>query len=145
MPVPRKGAIMFDLVLLTLLTLAPAPRLDLPRRDEAKLKRDCEKLLASLKPQDLASKYGPAVAALKGQDPKEQIEALQRLAQAGDLNALPVMVPLLEAQDPTVRIWAGATVSQLVEQYTVRRRRDPRFGDRVVLKPLSPSDLDLRP
>lgn len=134
---------MFDLMLLIL--LAPAPKLDAPRHDEAKLKKACEKLLASLKPQDLPSKYSPAVAALKGQDPKEQIEALQRLARGGDPNSLPLMVPLLEAPDPTVRIWAGAAVSQLVEQYTLRRRRDPKFGDRVVLKPLSPSDLDMRP
>src|SRR5262249_32472126 len=32
----------------------------------------------------------------------------------------------------------------LVEQYTLRRR-DPRIGDRVVLKPRGPGDLDLHP
>ena len=57
---------MFDLALLTLLALAPAPKLDAPRHNEARLKKDCEKLLASLKAQDLARKYAPAVAALKG-------------------------------------------------------------------------------
>jgi hypothetical protein len=144
-PPHPEGAIMFDLVLLTLLALAPVPKSDAPRHDETKLKKDCEKLLASLKPQDLARKYSPAVAALKSQDPQEQIEALQRLTRGGDPNALPLMVSLLEAQDPLVRIRAAGAVSQLVEQYTLRRRCDPRFGDRVVLKPLSPSDLDLRP
>jgi HEAT repeat protein len=144
MPVPQEGAIMFNLVLLTVLALAPAPKVDSPRDDEAKLKKDYEKLLASLKPRDLAGQHPRAVAALRGQEPKAQIEALQTLARIGDPNALPLMVPLLESQDPTVRIWAGATVSQLVEQYTLRRR-DPRVGDRVVLKPRGQNDLDLRP
>src|SRR5262245_15923901 len=144
MTASHEGAIMFDLVLLTVLALPPAPKIDSPRDDEAKLKKDCGKLLASLKPQDLAGQHPRAVAALRGQEPKAQIEALQKLARTGDPNALPLMVPLLESQDPTVRIWAGATVSQLVEQYTLRRR-DPRIGDRVVLKPRGPGDLDLHP
>jgi HEAT repeat protein len=135
---------MFDLVLLTVLALAPAPKIDSSREDEAKLKKGYEKLLASLKLQDYVGQQPRTIAALRGQEPKAQIEALQMLARIGDPNALPLMVPLLESQDPTVRIWAGATVSQLVEEYTLRRR-DPEIGDRVVLKPRGRGDLDLRP
>src|SRR5688572_9323606 len=113
---------MFDLVLMTMLALDAAPKIDVSRHDEARLKKDYEKLLTKLKPRDVVGQHARAVAALKGQEPKAKIEALVILARTADPHALPLMVPHLESQDHMVAIWAGATVSQLVEGYTLRRR-----------------------
>jgi hypothetical protein len=135
---------MLDLVLLTMLALNSGPKIDAARHNQEKLKKDYENLLASLKPQNVAGQHVRAVEGLKRQDAKPKIEALDILARTGDPNALPLMVPHLESQDPVVRIWAGAAVSQLVEQHTLRRR-DPKIGKRVVLKPRGQNDLDLRP
>src|SRR5215831_48030 len=115
---------MLDLVLLTMLVLNGGARIDAARHNQEKLKKDYENLLASLKPQNAAGQHARAVEALKRQDAKPKIEALIILARTGDPNALPLMVPHLESQDPVVRVWAGAAVSQLVEQYTLHRR-DP--------------------
>ncbi len=135
---------MLNLILLMMLAMDAPPRIDVSRHDQTKLKKDHEKLLASLKSQDVVGQHPRVVAALMGQESKAKIETLQLLARTADPNALPLMVPHLESQDDMVRIWAGATVSQLVEGYTLRRR-DPKIGDRVVLKPRGKDDLDLRP
>src|SRR5262245_12085132 len=121
---------MFDLVLMTMLALDAAPRIDVSRPDGPKLKENCERLLASLNPQDVSGQHPRVVAALKAQDSATKIEALRALAQTADPHALPLLVPHLESEDPSVRIWAGAAVSQLVEHHTLRRR-DPKFPDRV--------------
>ena len=112
---------MFDLVLMTALAL-DTPLIDVSRHDEAKLKRDYEKLLASLKPQQVAAQHARAVTALRGEEPKAKVEALAALARTVDPNVLPLMVSHLGAQDPTVRIWAGAAVS-LAPVLAWRRRR----------------------
>ena len=135
---------MLNLMLMTVLALDAEPRIDVSRHDETKLKKDFEKLLASLKPQNIAGQHPRVVTALMGQESKAKIEALQLLARTADPSALPLMVPHLESQEDLVRIWAGATVSQLVEGHTLRRR-DSKVGDRVVLKPRGKDDLDLRP
>jgi hypothetical protein len=135
---------MLNLMLLTLVALDGDPTIDVSGHNAAQLKKDCEKLLASLKPQTVARERRRVVEVLKGQDPKAKVEALCVLAKTGDPNALPLMVPHLESQDELVRIWAGATVSELVERYTLRRR-DPKIGERIVLMPRGKEDLDLRP
>jgi hypothetical protein len=143
---------MFDLLLLCFLPLTavsdrgvqPAPRLDLSRFDEARLKKEHEKWIASLKPQDFTRRHPRVVEALRSQQPKLMVEAMAGIGQTGDLDALPLLLPHLESQDTLVAIWAGSAVSQLVERHALRRR-DPKVTDRVVLRPRGQGDPDLRP
>jgi hypothetical protein len=117
---------------------------DRKRHDEAALKKDYDRLLQALDATGIATQHAGAVAALKARDAAGRIAALQTLARTGNPDALPLMLPLLDEQVTLVRLWAGASVSQLVERYALRRR-DPAVRDRVVLKPLGQGDRDLRP
>lgn len=112
--------------------------------DETELKQQYEDFVESLDIHKISTGYPAAVKKLLSGSPQKQVEAVKTLAETGEVEAIPWLIPFLDAGDAHLRIWTGSSLEKLVSASTLKRR-DMRHPDRTVIKPLGPKDTDLRP
>jgi len=112
--------------------------------DESALKQRYDAFVKSLKRERIAEEYAGALRQLDSADPSAVAAGVQTLAATGDPAVIPWIVPHLDSGNAEVRISAGACLEKVVSSHELKRR-DDRHPDRIVIKPLGPGDLDLRP
>jgi hypothetical protein len=115
-----------------------------PKYDEAELKRRYEAFLLELDYVKVATDYPKAVKDLLSANSARQVAAVQLLGDTADPAVIPWLVPLLDAEDASLRIWAGSSIDKVISA-CVLKRRDRTQPDRIVLRPPGPGELDLRP
>jgi HEAT repeat protein len=115
-----------------------------PKYDETILKQAFNEFIGALDLLTVTKDYPKAIRKLLSGDPDKQIEAVKTLAETGEPEVIPWLLPFLEADNDRLRIWTGSSLEKLVSSY-VLKRRDNTIGEVVVIKPLRPTDKDLRP
>ncbi|MHC4574846.1 MAG: HEAT repeat domain-containing protein [Planctomycetota bacterium] len=115
-----------------------------PKYDEAVLKHEFYEFIGAMDFLTVTRDYPKAIRKLLSGDPNKQIEAVKTLAETGESEVIPWLLPFLEADSNSLRIWTGASLEKLVSS-CVLKRRDKTIGEVVVIKPLRPGDKDLRP
>jgi hypothetical protein len=112
--------------------------------DAEKLRPTCEEFLQTLDAPRVAKDYPKAIQNLLSLNSDKQIRGIRTLLGTGELEILPWIVPFLDSKDQGVQTEAGFAIQKLVSDYTLKRR-DHAVLDRVAIKPLGPTDPDLRP
>ena len=125
---------------LATLSSAAAP----PDFDEETLKQKYDTFIESLDHKQIAKDYPKAVQNLDSTDPKEQIAAIKTLAATGEVEVIPWLVPFLDSDDHSVRIYAGQALNAVVASHELKRR-DKSQPEKVIILPPRPGDTDLRP
>ena len=106
--------------------------------------RDWKAFVSSLDMKGFARDYPGPVRDLDTRDANRQRVALNVLAASESPEALPFIVPLLDSPNRSVRIYAGSALKDIVSAVELKRR-DRRDLSRVVLRPRTSNDPDLRP
>ena len=115
-----------------------------PKYDEADLKKRYEAFLLELDYVKVATDYPKAVKDLLSGNSARQVAAVQILGDTGEVAVIPWLVPLLDSEDPSLRIWAGGSLDKVISACALKRR-DRTQPDRIALRPPGPGELDLRP
>lgn len=115
-----------------------------PWPDEEPLRQKFETFIQSLDNIRIANDYPKAIRNLQSTEPQKQILGIRTLAASEEVEIVPWILPFLDSQDIYVQGEAGIAFNRLVSAHALRRR-DHSIGDRVVLLPLTPKDVDLRP
>ncbi len=104
-----------------------------------------EDFVSSLNPQRFKEGYPALIKKLASEDGRERAIALRAIGQSGEIDAIPLLVPLvLNARDRHTRIDAGSALDKIVSSNELKRR-DPQKPSDIVLLPRSDGDVDLRP
>ena len=119
---------------------APLP----PKYDTIVLKKQFDVFMETLDPLLISKEYPGAVRKLLSSDPEKQLQAVRTLAETGEVEVIPWLLPFLESENESLRIWTGTSLNKLVSSYVLKRRDMSRSGD-VLIGPLRPKDKDLRP
>ncbi len=112
--------------------------------DEQTLKQKYDAFIESLDHKQIAEEYPKAVQRLDSTDPKEQVAAIKTLAATGEVEVIPWIVPFVDSENGHVRVYASLFLSNFISSHELKRR-DMSQPERVVIKPLGPDDLDLKP
>lgn len=112
--------------------------------DENALREEFYAFVASLDVMAVSRGYPKAVEKLLSGDPEKQVEAVKTLAETGEMEVIPWLLPFLEADDRHVAISAALSLEKLVSTYVLKRRDMSEPGG-VLIKPLGCGDRDLRP
>jgi|GEM_PF-3541651 len=112
--------------------------------NEAELKKKYEAFAQSLDTARIAKDYPRAVAQLDSDDPDKIVAAMRTLAATEEVEVIPWLVPFLDSDNSSIRLYAGLYLSNVVNKQQLRRR-DMSQPSKVVIKPLAEGDLDLRP
>jgi len=128
-----------------LLGATPAePMAKPPRYDEADLKKRYDAFLLGLDYVKVATDYPKVIKDLLSSDSARQVTAVRTLGETAEPVVIPWLVPFLDAEDPSVRVWAGSSIEKVISACALQRR-DRTHPYRVVLRPLAAGELDLRP
>jgi len=115
-----------------------------PKYDEAALKKRYETLLIELDYVKVAADYPKVIKHLLSDDSAKQVTAVKMLGETGEPTVVPWLVPFLDSEDTSLRIWAGSSIDKVIAACALKRR-DRTQPDRVVLRPPGVGELDLRP
>jgi hypothetical protein len=115
-----------------------------PKYDETVLKNEFYEFIDAMDFLTVTRDYPKAIRKLLSADPNKQIEAVKTLAETGEPEVIPWLLPFLEADNKGLRIWTGASLQKLVSS-CVLKRRDKTIGEVVLIRPLRPGEKDLRP
>jgi hypothetical protein len=132
------------LLLISLSAITTASVETRPNLDERVLKHRYDAFVEALDDKRIATDYPKAVQKLDSPDPQVQIAGIKTLAATGEVEVIPWIVPFLDSEDNRVRIYAGQSLNALVASHELRRRDQSQPG-KVVIKPLGPGELDLKP
>ena len=112
--------------------------------DEAELKITYTNFIDSLDPVIFISHYPKAIKNLLSANYENQKLGLRTLKEIQEIEIIPWLIPFLDSKDSYVRIEAVMAISNLVVYHTLKRR-DSNIPERVVIKPMTLNDTDLRP
>ncbi|MDP7014844.1 MAG: HEAT repeat domain-containing protein [Pirellulaceae bacterium] len=132
------------LVIVIASTAAAVYGQDSQRTSDKQLRSAYDKFIESLDAKRIVREYPKVAQQLDSSDPKQVVMALGTLAAAQDPDAIPLILPMLESKDQTVRVWAMVALEKIVSGHELRRR-DFNHPSRIVIKPRQPNDRDLRP
>ncbi len=110
----------------------------------AELKKQYDDFLPDLEYLEVAKDFPKSVTDLLSDDGQRQRSAMMTLGASGKPYVIPWLVPFLDSNKKDIRIWAGASISKVVEIWALQRR-DPGIEDEVVLLPLKDTDLNIGP
>lgn len=127
-------------------TADPPPEALSPSVVEPDAEEDAyREFLARLGAERFRQEHPEIIEQLDGEEPNGRITALHVIAAGGDVDAIPLIVPLVfEDGDRVVRITAAYALQKMVVDHELNRR-DPNHLDRVVILSAGPDDLDLKP
>ncbi len=115
-----------------------------PKYNEAELRKRYEAFLLELDYVKVATDYPKLIKDLLSGDSARQVAAAKVLGETGEPTVIPWLVPFLDSEEASVRIWAGSSIEKVISVWALKRR-DLTQPDRVVLRPLASGELDLRP
>jgi hypothetical protein len=115
-----------------------------PKYDERDLKNRYETFLLALDYVTVASDHPKVIKDLLSGNSERQVAAVKMLGESGDPRVIPWLVSFLDAEEASLRIWAGSSIDKVISTCALKRR-DHTQPDRVVLRPLAAGDLDIRP
>jgi hypothetical protein len=136
--------LIIPLFVLVLCTLTAAGDILPSKHDEPTLKQAYEAFVESLGRERISRDYPGAVRQLDSTDPKTVVIGLKTLAATEDPAAIPWIVPYLDSENGEVRVWAGACLEKIVNGHELKRR-DQRYPERIIIRPLGPGELDFKP
>ncbi len=112
--------------------------------DEAALKITYINFIDSLYPVIFINNYPKAIKNLLSANYENQKLGIRTLKETQEIEIIPWLIPFLDSKDSYVRIEAIMAISNLVVYHTLKRR-DTSIPERVVIKPMTLNDTDLRP
>jgi hypothetical protein len=112
--------------------------------DEAALRITYINFIDSLDPLVVVNNYPNAIKNLLSANYENKKLGVRTLKETQEIEIIPWLIPFLDSQDSYVRIEALMAISNLVVYHTLKRR-DKSIPERVVIKPLTLNDTDLRP
>ena len=112
--------------------------------DEAALKITYINFIDSLTPVKLVNNYPKAIKNLLSANYENQKLGIRTLKETQEIEIIPWLIPFLDSKNSYVRIEAIMAISNLVVYHTLKRR-DMNIPERVVIKPMTLNDTDLRP
>ena len=112
--------------------------------DEAALKITYINFIDSLDAVILVNNYPKAIKNLLSANYENQKLGIRRLKATQEIEIIPWLILFLDSKDRYVRIEALMAISNLVVYHTLKRR-DMNIPERVVIKPMTLNDTDLRP
>lgn len=112
--------------------------------DEAELKITYTNFIDSLDPLIIVNDYPKAIKNLLSANYENQKLGIRVLKEIHEIEIIPWLIPFLNSKDNYVRIEALMAISNLVVYHTLKRR-DKNIPERVVIKPMTLNDTDLRP
>ena len=112
--------------------------------DEAELKITYTNFIDSLNPVIFIRDYPKAIKNLLSANYENQILGIRTLKETQEIEIIPWLIPFLDSKDNYVRTEALMAISNLVVYHTLKRR-DKNIPERVVIKPMTLNDTDLRP
>jgi len=115
-----------------------------PKYDEADLKKRYDALLIELDYVKVAADHPKVIKDLLSGDSAKQVTAVKMLGEAGDPTVIPWLVPFLDSEDTSLRIWAGSSIDKVIATCALKRRDFTR-PDQVILQPRGDGEMDLRP
>jgi len=131
-------------LLITYNALAQEQQLLESKYDEDELKITYTNFIDSLDPLIIVSNYPKVIKNLLSADYENQKLGIRTLKETQEIEIIPWLISFLDSKDNYVRIEAFMAISNLVVYYTLKRR-DNNIPDRVVVKPMTSNDTDLRP
>jgi hypothetical protein len=140
----RKMFFIFPIFILTAIGSAAEQTAAIPKYNETEMEKRCDEFVQSLDLLKIVHDYPQVVQNLLAVNPQRQIIGLKTLSETSDLNAIPWIIIFLDSDGKDVKICAGSVLQKLVSSYTLQRR-DMKYPDRIVIKPLNKNDVDLRP
>ncbi len=115
----------------------------LPKYDECEIKSRYDQFLLELDYVAVATDYPKVIKDLLSGNSDRQITAVKMLSESADPRVIPWLVPFLDAEDSSLRIWAGCSIYKVIASWAYKRR-DLSQLDRTVLLPLRDGEMDLR-
>jgi hypothetical protein len=115
-----------------------------PKYNEADLKTRYDAFLLGLDYVKVATDYPKVIKDLLSGDSARQVTAVKMLGETGEPAVIPWLVPYLDSEDISLRVWASSSIDKVISTCALKRR-DRTQPDRVVLRPLEAGELDLRP
>lgn len=115
-----------------------------PKYDEADLKKRYDALLIQLDYVKVAADHPKVIKDLLSGDSAKQVTAVKMLGEAGDPTVIPWLVPFLDSEDTSLRIWAGSSIDNVIATCALKHRDFTR-PDQVILQPQGDGEMDLRP
>jgi len=112
--------------------------------DEAALKITYINFIDSLYPVIFINDYPKAIKNLLSANYENQKLGIRTLKETQEIEIIPWLIPFLDSKNSYVRIEAIMAISNLVVYHTLKRR-DMNIPERVVIKPMTLNDTDLRP
>jgi len=112
--------------------------------DEAALKMKYINFIDSLDPLVVVNSYPNAIKNLLSASYENKKLGIRTLKETQEIEIIPWLIPFLDSKDSYVRIEALMAISNLVVYHTLKRR-DMNIPERVVIKPMTLNDTDLRP
>jgi len=112
--------------------------------DEAALKITYINFIDSLDPVKFISHYPKAIKNLLSANYENQKLGIRTLKETQEIEIIPWLISFLDSKDNYVRIEAMMAISNLVVYHTLKRRV-MNIPERVVIKPMTLNDTDLRP
>ena len=112
--------------------------------DEAELKITYTNFIDSLDPVIFFSNYPKAIKNLLSANYENKKLGIRTLKETQEIEIIPWLIPFLDSKDNYVRIEAMIAISNMVVYHTLKRR-DKSIPERVVIKPITLNDTDLRP
>ncbi len=121
---------------------AKSMKMPLPLKyNESHLKMDYEKFYEGLDKLQIAKDFPKVIENLLSDEIEKQTIGLKILGDSQDINAIPWIVQFL---DRPIKIYAGLALSKLVYSISIKRQ-DRNYPGTVILQPLEPNDIDLKP
>jgi len=112
--------------------------------NEAQLKVEFENFIDSLDAMKIAVEYPEAIKLLLSSRPEKKIQGIHMLESSNQIEVLPWLVPLTEADEQALGISALFAIKELVVNHTLRRR-DMSRPEGIFIKPLEQGQVDFRP
>ena len=112
--------------------------------DNAALKITYINFIDSLDPLVVVNNYPNAIKNLLSASYENKKLGIRTLKETQEIEIIPWLIPFLDSKDSYVRIEALMAISNLVVYHTLKRR-DMNIPERVVIKPMTLNDTDLRP
>lgn len=116
-----------------------------PIFSEAEGQKNYERFVDGLDTLKIAKEYPKAVQDLLSGSALRQKAALQVLSASCETEAIPWIVPYLDAPDNDVRVEASSYLEKMVSSTILRERRNQAALGSVVINPLGSHDTDFRP
>jgi HEAT repeat protein len=126
-------------IYLALALLLPAPEVfglqkAIPKYNESKLQESFRQWVDGLDSLALTADYRKPIKDLLSADASRQYTAIQTLGGSSDVRAIPWLIPLIDQENQTLRVYAGSAIERIISS-EIYKAPDGRPERVAALKP----------